>query len=334
MKRSVFKSTTILGLVSLLSGCYVVKALDYNVIAPMGATSMIFITYASDREHVTITNQTPNVRAAFYSDNYDAIVFDTFTGLSLIQKDSLKFKLARVLTIGNLFLVATGNDKNDRLDQTDNIAAFGQGLMPDKIFKSTHPYINPSVYYSSAALAASGLCTGEYQGESLDYVVLSEPFIYNTLKDSSCATFNKAKVIEDVRESFREFSNASGEELRGFPQAGLFISERLEKKEARVKNLLKTIDSDVADLERSGASGTVDVLMKYGAAENQVSRFGLDYSTLSALQKDGRNSINKLAYNSFPLDLDDFADRFSDTLGIVKPLESSYSKYYLAVEEK
>lgn len=334
MKGKALKSTALLGLVSLLSGCYVVKALDYNVIAPIGATSLAYVTYASDRTRVEITNQTANVRAAFYSDTYDAIIFDTFTGLSLIQNSDLKFKLARVITIGNLFVVATGKDKNDTIDRSDNIAAFGQGLMPDKIFLNTHTNIVPKVYYNSAALAASGLCTGEYQGESLDYVVLAEPFIYNTLNDKSCATYGKAKVVEDVRETFREYSKASGEELRGFPQAGLFISERLENQETKVKNLLKTIDADITDLERNGGGVVTDTMMRYGAAESQLSRFGLDYSTLSALQKDGRTSINKLAYNSFPLDLDDFALRFSDSLGIVTPKASSYSKFYLSVEEK
>jgi len=332
------KSILPLSLFTLLaaSSCYVVKGLTFNIAAPLGAPSLSLLPYADDLKHVDILNQTPTIKSAFLSDYYDVLIFDTYTGVKLIQKQGAKFKLARVLTLGNLFIASTGNDDDGTIDDSDYIASFGEGMMPDLIFKTIHPELTIDNYSNSAALAGSLLCSGNIEGKSIDYIVISEPFIYNVQINKDCKTYGKVNVVEDLKESFIKFSEEKGLKLRGFPQAGLFISEKLENdkdKTSLVTNFFKTIDSEMRSLERSGAKASLEELSKYGSIEEQKARFGLDYKTLEALSIKDKEVINKLAYNSFQVDLDAFGDYYSNILNIPKIEESTYSKYYNFVEK-
>ncbi|HBD05941.1 MAG TPA: hypothetical protein DCY93_00830 [Firmicutes bacterium] len=332
------KSILPLSLFTLLaaSSCYVVKGLTFNIAAPLGAPSLALLPYGDDLKHVDIVNQTSTIKSAFLSDYYDVLIFDTFTGVRLIQMQGAKFKLARVLTLGNLFIASTGNDEDETIDDSDFIAGFGEGMMPDLIFKNIHPKLSVDTYLGSAALASSLLCSGSSEGKSIDYVVLSEPFIYNVQYNKDCKTYGSVKVVEDLKESFITYSEDKGLKLRGFPQAGLFISEKLENdkdKASLIKNFFKTIDSEMRSLERSGAKASLEELLNYGSIEEQKARFGLDYKTLEALSIKDKEVINKLAYNSFPVDLDAFGDYYSHILNITKIEESTYSKYYNSVEE-
>lgn len=316
------------------SSCFfVVKALEFNVIAPKGAPSLALLAYADDYNHVTIENNTANVKAAFFLDEYDIIIFDTFTGLKLIQDKGAEFKLARVITNGNLFLVSTGHDENDIIEPSDNILGFGEGLFPDRVFKATHPNLKISNYYNSAANAAVGLCNGEYEGRAIDYLVMSEPFIYNTLNNKSCSTYGKSKVVENIKETFIKFSADRGVEFNGFPQAGVFISNRLDEttdkdKKKKVDNFFKTIDTELDSLERSGARDSLKTLMDYGSLYEQENIFGLNYKTLEALQIDGKDVINKLSYYSFEYDIVSFAKMFMSTLNLDLIEKDSLSKYF------
>lgn len=332
------KSLLPLSMFTLLtaSSCYVVKGLTFNIAAPLGAPSLALLPYADDLKHVDIVNQTSTIKSAFLSDNYDVLIFDTYSGVNLIQMQGANFKLARVLTLGNLFIASTGNDEDETIDDSDYIASFGEGMMPDLIFKTIHPELTIDNYSNSAALASSLLCSGNFEGKSIDYFVLSEPFIYNVQYNKDCKTFGNIKIVEDLKESFKIYSEEKGLKLRGFPQAGLFISKRLENdkdKASLVKNFFKTIDSEMKSLERSGAKASLTELNDYGSIEEQKARFGLDYKTLEALSIKDKEVINKLAYNSFPIDLDAFGSYYTKILQIPKIEASTYSKYYNFVEE-
>ena len=43
-----------------------------------------------------------------------------------------------MLTFGNLYVVATGNDDNDHLDESDLIVGYGENLVPDLAFKAVY----------------------------------------------------------------------------------------------------------------------------------------------------------------------------------------------------
>lgn len=336
--RKRWLSLGLVGLVPGLTGCYTVKSLDFKVVAPLGATAVALATYAGDLAHVTTASDTAVVRSAFFGNQYDVIIFDTFTGLNLIQNQKAPFKLARVLTLGNLYLVSSGQDPDGQLGSDDFLVSFSQGLMPDKIFKMLHPEYQPDYYFASAALARSGLCAGQANGKTIDYAVLSEPFVYSVQQDKNCPNGAAVTVVEDLKETFKQQSGELfGESLRGFPQAGLFISERLENsgsQRQKLKNFLRTIDADLRDLERAGAQNVAELLLRYGDLASQTARFGLTYQTLSALQYDAENRqvLNKLAYNSFPVDLDKFADDYQAALSLVDINPTSYSSYYHFVE--
>ena len=108
----------------------------FTVTTPLGAPSVVFSGYF-DQSSVTITSPV-NVRQAFASKTSDFIVFDSVNGVKLSKANNNSYKLVRMLTFGNLYVVATGNDDNDHLDESDLIVGYGENLVPDLAFKAVY----------------------------------------------------------------------------------------------------------------------------------------------------------------------------------------------------
>lgn len=318
-----FHSLSLL-LVLILSSCK--NNNDLNIICPMGAPAITLVDYAKSG-NVEITNTASNVKSAFATANYDIIIFDAINGLKLIKTQNAKYRLARILTNGNLFLVATGNDVDDKLTSDDYIVSFGENLIPDLIFKSVYKDkdIKISHYYPSAATAQSGLCSGYHEGNEIDYVILSEPFIHNAISNTSCKNKN-IKIIANIAQ---EFSSKNEEKnYRGFPQAGLFILNKLEddpSKKDTINSFLKTIDSRMLDLANNSASDTIAFLNKKYSLDQTKQLFGFSGSTLEELQK---NKENKLSYNYQNFDIIQFSKDYKNDLKLIDIEEKYLSSYY------
>jgi hypothetical protein len=110
--------------------------LSYAVTTPQGAPSAAFASFAGST-NLTMTAPA-NVGAAFTAGTADFIVFDTTNGLKLSAKNGNNYKLIRMVTFGNLYVVSTGNDANDTFEKTDNIVAYGENLVPGMAFKAVY----------------------------------------------------------------------------------------------------------------------------------------------------------------------------------------------------
>ena len=121
---------------SLPEGTRASTSLSFSVLTPQGAPSALFTRYASSDNFVT--GQPADVQAAFRSGEKDFIVFDSVNGLKLSKKNNNNYLLVRMVTFGNLYLVSTGHDSNNKLDSTDKVVGYGEGLVPDLAFKAVY----------------------------------------------------------------------------------------------------------------------------------------------------------------------------------------------------
>ena len=112
------------------------STIDFKVTVPMGAPNAVFSKFAGS-SNLTITSPA-NVKAAFAAKQADFIIFDSVNGINLSKQNDNAYKLVRMVTFGNLYVVSTGHDENGHLDESDNIVGYGENLVPDLAFKSVY----------------------------------------------------------------------------------------------------------------------------------------------------------------------------------------------------
>lgn len=122
---------------SLPEATTAMDSLSFSVASPIGAPSVAFARYASDTENY-VTEAPTAVSAEFASGTKDFIVFDSVNGLALSKKNSGNYLLVRMVTFGNLYLVATGNDTDGTFSNDDFIYGFGENKVPDLAFKAVY----------------------------------------------------------------------------------------------------------------------------------------------------------------------------------------------------
>lgn len=110
--------------------------LAFKVTSPQGAPASAVAKYASST-NLEIT-QPAQVQAAFTKGESDFIIFDSVNGLKLSAKNGNNYKLVRMVTYGNLYVVSTGNDEDNKFSSDDYIVSYGQGLVPDLAFKAVY----------------------------------------------------------------------------------------------------------------------------------------------------------------------------------------------------
>ena len=113
------------------------EALPFHVISPKGAPAAALARYASDSEHLEVAAP-DNVKATFSAKNYDFVIFDAVNGVKLSKANQDSYKLVRMVTFGNLYVIATGNDEDKTLSDDDYIVSFGKGLVPDLAFQAVY----------------------------------------------------------------------------------------------------------------------------------------------------------------------------------------------------
>ena len=205
------------------------------------------------------------------------------------------------------------------MSDDDTILSFGQNNIPDKVFKLIYSYITPDYYANGVAQVAAALKAGQYEGNTIDYVVLSEPYVSQVLNENSSVT-----VYANVTFQFNAYANKRGYNLNGFPQAGLFIAQSYEtdtyKKD--VEAFISTVDNTMSDLTKKGSSTVKDMDNFSSDATEQASRFGMNSETLRSLVADN----NRLGYKAGYYDL----ESFYKLLNLDAPQANAYSRYWIS----
>lgn len=218
MKNKLILPITLLGLTltSCNTGDNAIE--DYmRVISPSGAPAIAF--YNQGTSETFETNSTPsNVLAQLNNDDYGMVVFDFYNGLNNLKKNNGDYKLAKILTGGNLYLVGIENDKTP--EPGDKIVSFGENLIPDLAFKKIYDEeITKNVsYVNGVSDAQAVLASGMYQGEKVDYVLIAQPALFATMNNKEVPTYGKLNVVASIKDEwFKKTGQAA------IPQAGLFV---------------------------------------------------------------------------------------------------------------
>lgn len=314
------------------------ESLTFKTICPQGAPGLALSTYLStDPDKIELT--TPlNTKNAFFSEEYDAIIFDATTANTLIDVKGANFKLASIITAGNAFVVSTGKDDNGILEEGDSILSFGNASSVwNRVLTNAFSIENVS-YLGSTALAASAAITGSNQGEDVDYVVVAEPYVTKVIQENPSVT-----VKYNLKTEWENYSKAeglnSGEGFVDFPQAGLFISDELDSStdEVTVKNVqnfISIINQNAEDFisnDGKNVMAQIETDVENGLYTTDET-FGIDKDILNTVVDSSENPIgveNALAFNSENYDFDKFMTQSGD-LGYSQPSDSFYSSYYSA----
>ncbi|MCI2068892.1 MAG: hypothetical protein LKJ88_04885 [Bacilli bacterium] len=296
-----------------------VTPFSFKAICPKGAPSMAFTPFLKGYQGQLSFAAPANVRAAFATQEYGAVVFDLNVGAKLIKANSFNYKLAGVLTKGNVFIISTGKDANKTLEEGDKIVSFGTNSLFTGIFKKVYN-VSTLTEVSDVSVAYTVADTGLNNGEDVDYVLLSEPMVTKLMlkkaTDSSSAPLTTS-IYANLTEKWQEYSKEqklnNGLGYDGFPQAGIFISKTLEDdqtKKAEVSAFLDKIAETGEDFELNQGKKAIQIL------ENDTSSglyktedvFNLPLNMIKSIVNlpSFTNSANPFGFNPLSFKLNDF----------------------------
>ena len=220
-----------------------VKLEPVKILCPTGAPGLSLLgALNNDLVTVDFVEGTDVLTAEMAKEDseYDIIVAPTNLGAK-IYTNSPNYNLDAVLTWGNLYLV--GKEGVDL--STANIAAFGEGAVPGMVFKNVYDVDTMNVnWYNSVQEAQQALLTGQ-----VDAALLAQPVAAATIAKGSEQGLNLS-VVSDLQELWQTTNEM---DIKGFPQASLFVKKDSEEKVSYVLDGIKTFLNSVDDEAISAA---------------------------------------------------------------------------------
>lgn len=113
------------------------EELEYSVVTPQGAPAATMAKFASNTDKVDFLSATL-MSAEFSKKEKDFIVFDSVNGIKLSKKNNDSYKLVRMVTFGNLYVVSLNTDSDGVMSNDDYIVSYGENLVPDLAFKAVY----------------------------------------------------------------------------------------------------------------------------------------------------------------------------------------------------
>ena len=182
-----------------------------KILAPSGAPGYSLLPIVKEgKNDVEIVDGTQTLQAAFVSPDheYDVIVAPTNLGVKLASAGKTTYKLAGIVTTGNLYIVS---EDEDVMNTDKSIALFGEGAVPGLVYNSLFSKTNTvSTWYTSVQEAQAALLSGQ-----ADAALLADP--------AATAAIAKGKEAGKEFKKVADLQKLWGED--GYPQAGLFVEE-------------------------------------------------------------------------------------------------------------
>lgn len=218
----------------VLVGCSSSKKVnEMKVLTPNGATALSLLGVYEDIQkngEVKIVEGSDLLSSEFIKKDseFDAIIAPINLGCQLIAKGKTDYRLAGVVTWGNLYLVENEGVKNNEL------AAFGEQAVPGKMFNivkdSSDVMKNAKVTFYNAVSDVQGqVLAGKVQ-----YALMAEPAATATISKAKQAG-TTLKVIASLQDLYQQ---KTGSKETGYPQAAIFVKNKDD-----VKDLLSKIDT-------------------------------------------------------------------------------------------
>jgi hypothetical protein len=327
------------------------KALTFQIMAPKGPYGLSFVSYAGD-SHVSLASS-KDCYEAFFQNKCQAIIFDLAKGVKLIQNEGAPYKLARLNTYGNCYLVGINKTDDSDLSTYANVISYNSAAskydgsyenegINNSLFKLFYSFGKNSAaidksYEDMEEEYQAALKGEDEEGKKIDYALLSEPYVTRLLKEKP-----SYKVIYSFVTKFKEVSSqvmAGGLSYAHYPETGLFVSKDWDQDDSSAKalheNFFKSYDNMALDLERNNGTRVASYL-QLGKSQNTFdaqTSFGADLETLENAI-DGSVSqfgVNALGFSSYSVDLASFylktqqsgLDLCQGTIA-----DTTFSKYY------
>ncbi len=281
---------------------------DLKIACPSGAPALaLYDIYAS--ENVEINSNASNVAAYLAKDSEkDIVIAPTNLVVGKVMKAQAPFKLAAVITFGNFYIAATGNDDNDTFDKDDYIVLFQQNNIPDKLFQYTYGTDYSNLHYVEAANnAAACLISGVNASDNnavVDYVMVPQPALTPALQKAKTTRSDVADKIKVAKNVEDDYATKAGDSK--MTQASIFVKETADQ--AKVNQFLKDVNTkinnilaDQSDLDvKLGNLTDADLAAKFGAPNLTILKKVVKENSLNIgyqVAKDYKSSIDKFLIN-------------------------------------
>ncbi len=208
----------------ILTGCSTSKSADeMKILTPNGAPALSLVGVYEDvtkNGKINIVEGSDLVSSELMKadSEYDAIVAPINLGCQLLAKGKTDYKLAGVLTWGNLYLVENEGVQNNEL------AAFGEQAVPGMIFKlvkdSNDVMKNAKVtYYNAVSDVQAQVLAGKVQ-----YALMAEPAATATIAKAK----QNGKTIKNIASLQELYQKQTNSKQAGYPQAAIFVKKMLK----------------------------------------------------------------------------------------------------------
>ncbi len=202
----------------LLTGCKTNQQ-SVDIICPTGAPSLALVGVYEDvvkEGKIDFVDGSDMLIAELSKTDseYEVIVAPINLGTKLMSQGQTDYRLKSVLTWGNLYLVGTSQDA---LQQSGELALFGEGAVPQKIIDSVNldTTLKPH-YYPSTTLVQQKLLSGQ-----VNVGMLAEPLTSATIQKAKKSGI-ELSIINDLQKSYGK---------QGYPQAAIFVKEGYKNQE-------------------------------------------------------------------------------------------------------
>ncbi len=193
-----------------------------TVLSPKGAPSLSLINYfkeVGDEKVITTVDGTDALTAAFTNPNseYDMIIAPINLGSALIKKGVTDYRLAGVVTWGNLYVVS---NEEVTLDTLTTLSSFGQNAVPNKVLDTVLNGKSIEVtYFNAVSDVAAQLLSGK-----ANIGLVAEPV--------ASTVMNKMSDMEIMIDMQEEWKRVTGYD--NYPQAAIFVHKDVyaEKKDS------------------------------------------------------------------------------------------------------
>ena len=206
--------------------------LDLKVASPAGSPAIALYKYLGS-DNYEVNSDANNVTAYFSTNDKDVIVAPTNAGIVAINKGA-NYKIAATVTFGNFYLISTGKDEDNTLNEGDKVIAFQQNGIAGKLFDYIYSDKSLDVtYLGTAADVKNKVLTEDVDA---GYVMLAQPVVNAVLKAKS-----DFKLFANMQEDYK--TKSGGKEIT---QASVFINNGTDK--AKAKKFLSNLENDIKAL--------------------------------------------------------------------------------------
>lgn len=254
-----------------------IRDINYKIVTPSGAPSLSLIDFVDDeRISIDVVDGGDVLQAEFTTANADIIIAPINLGAKLSSVTG-NYKLAAVLTWGNLHLVST----LDNIDDLNKVAAFGQAAVPGKVLN----YLSDELpfefeWFENVNEASASLLAGKNNA-----AVLAEPILTMTKAKSE----NEIHELVDIQELYKEKTG-----FDSYPQAALFVNVNIAESED-LKYFLNQIDmaNDIYNKDNDALAKRIDEIdlsvLGFGNPDlikKAYSKMALDYKEVGSVKEE------------------------------------------------